>query len=219
MKGPASEIRKLLRTAFGLFIFAAGVSLTVQAGLGLAPWESLSMGVSDHLPLSFGITHNIITLIILAADLIMKEKIGYGTVLDALLVGSYLDFILSLGLIPSGHSLLHSLAMFIAGLFISAAGQYFYITAGIGCCPHDALMLAVGKRFRSIPVGVVQTCIYIAVLVLSLICGGPVGIGTVISVFFSGAAMQIIFRIAGSDPRDVVHHSITDSTKILFGHR
>lgn len=35
-------IKAILKSAFGLFLYSCGVYLTVQANIGIAPWECLS---------------------------------------------------------------------------------------------------------------------------------------------------------------------------------
>ena len=86
-------IKAILKSAFGLFLYSCGVYLTVQANIGIAPWECLSMAISGKVGLSFGFVHTVSGIIILGIDLLLKEKIGFGTILDALLVGNYVDFV------------------------------------------------------------------------------------------------------------------------------
>ena len=93
MQTKTQMIKEILKSALGLFIFSIGVYLTIEANIGLAPWDCLSMGVSGRVGYSYGIVHTVISIIILAVDILLKEKIGYGTILDALLVGNYVDLI------------------------------------------------------------------------------------------------------------------------------
>ena len=104
-------VKNLIRTVFGLFIFAAGVALEMQSNIGMAPWETFAVGVANHVPFRFGTVHVTISLIIVVIDLLMKEKIGTGTVLDALLVGNFADLIVRTGLIPLQHSILSGAAL------------------------------------------------------------------------------------------------------------
>ena len=67
---------RILYAALGLFIFAFGVYLTIQANVGLAPWDAFSMGVSYHVPLTYGDIVTLTGFVILAIDLLLKEKIG-----------------------------------------------------------------------------------------------------------------------------------------------
>ena len=216
MQAKMQMIKEILKSAFGLFIFAIGVYLTIQANIGLAPWDCLSMGVSARVGYSYGIVHTAISILILVIDILLKEKIGYGTILDALLVGNYVDWIGYFKPVPVSESVPVSCIMVIVGLFIMGYGQYFYMDAAQGCGPRDSLLIALGKRFPKTPIGVVQTVMVGIALLMGWLLGGPVGIGTVISVFGMGTALQIVCRIMHFEPRDVIHKNVLETNKIFF---
>jgi len=65
---------RILYAALGLFVFAFGVYLTIQANVGLAPWDAFSMGASYHIPLTYGDIVTLTGFVILAIDLLLKEK-------------------------------------------------------------------------------------------------------------------------------------------------
>ena len=111
-------IKAILKSAFGLFLYSCGVYLTVQANIGIAPWECLSMAISGKVGLSFGFVHTVSGIIILGIDLLLKEKIGFGTILDALLVGNYVDWISYFHPIPVSRNLCLSIILVIVGLFV-----------------------------------------------------------------------------------------------------
>ena len=216
MQTKTQMIKEILKSALGLFIFSIGVYLTIQADIGLAPWDCLSMGVSGKVGYSYGIVHTVISIVILIIDILLKEKIGYGTILDALLVGNYVDLIDRIITLPQFHSIPISCIMVIIGLFIMGYGQYFYMDAAQGCGPRDSLLIALGKRFPKTPIGVVQTVLVGIALLIGWLLGGPVGIGTVISVFGMGTALQIVCKILHFEPRDVVHKNIFETNRIFF---
>ena len=216
MQTKKQMIKEILKSAFGLFIFSIGVYLTIQANIGLAPWDCLSMGVSARVGMSYGIVHTIISIIIVLIDVLLKEKIGYGTILDALLVGNYVDLIDRIITLPDFNSLPISIVMVVVGLLIMGYGQVFYMDASQGCGPRDSLLVALGKRFPRTPIGVVQTGMVGIALLIGWLLGGPVGIGTVISVFGLGTALQIVCKIMHFEPRDVVHKNVLETNRILF---
>lgn len=216
MNCAGNELRKLFRAASGLFIYAVGAALMIQAGLGLSPWESLSMGTSQLAGVSFGLAHTVIGILILAADILMKEKIGLSTLLDAFVVGFYVDFVLWTDLIPHADSMISGILMIAAALFIIPYGQYFYISAGLGCGPRDTFFIAIGKRLAFMPIGAVQSLVYIVIIVISFVIGGPVGAGTAITVLCSGFAMEIVFRTVHFEPRSVKHENIFESVASVF---
>ena len=211
---------KIFQAALGLFIFSFGLAMTIQANVGLGPWECLSMGTTKHIPLSYGIVHTIISVCILLADIALKEKIGFATLLDTFLVGNFVEFFLWLGIIPLNHGLVTGALMFIPSVFIMACGQCFYMAAGQGCGPRDTLLLALGKRMPRVPIGVVQTGILGTALLLGFLMGGPVGLGTVLFVFGSGFALQTVTRLAHFEPRKVVHQNLMQACRsVSFGNK
>ena len=216
MQTKAQMIKEILKSALGLFIFSIGVYLTIQADIGLAPWDCLSMGISGRVGYSYGIVHTAISILILLIDVLLKEKIGYGTILDALLVGNYVDLIDRIVTLPKFENLLINILLVVIGLLIMGYGQYFYMDAAQGCGPRDSLLVALGKRFPRTPIGVVQTVMVGIALLIGWLLGGPVGIGTVISVFVLGTALQIVCRIMHFEPRNVVHKNVLETNRILF---
>lgn len=209
-------ICELLKTVAGLFVFSFGVYLTIRGNIGLAPWDCLSTGLSYHLPLGYGAIHTITAILILGIDLLLKEKIGYGTVLDALLVGGFVDFFTWLGLVKDCTSLLTGAFVMIVGLFIMAFGQLLYMSAGQCCGPRDTFMVGIGKRLPRIPIGVVEIGILCVVLAIAWLLGGPIGLGTVLATFGIGIAMQIVFSLFHFEPRDVVHKGLVEGTRMFF---
>ena len=207
---------QLLKTAFGLALFAFGVYLTISANIGLAPWDSFSMGISYHTPLTYGMAHIVTSLVIVGIDLLMREKIGYGTLLDAVLVGLFVDLYGRLKLVPVLSSVPLGIAVMLIGLVIMSLGQFFYMSAGLSCGPRDAFLVGLGKRVPKCPIGVVNTIILCVVLCGGWIMGAPIGIGTVVATFGIGASMQAVFRLLKFEPRRVTHQSLLETTRLWF---
>ena len=80
-----------VRIVLGLLVFAFGVHLTIYANIGLAPWDCLGMGIAKHTPLNYGLSMTLMALIILGIDLLLNERIGFGTIIDALLIGHFVQ--------------------------------------------------------------------------------------------------------------------------------
>ena len=79
---------KFLRIIFGLILYAFGVHLTIYANIGLAPWDCLAVGISHHIPLNYGGAVVLIGITAIILQLLMKERIGFATLTDALLTGN-----------------------------------------------------------------------------------------------------------------------------------
>ena len=204
-----------LRIVFGLLIFALGVHMTIRANLGLAPWDCLGMGISYHTPLNYGLSMTAMAVIILIIDLLLKEKIGFGTIIDALLTGNFVQLFNDIDPFPETKSVWAGVIIIIAGLALMAIGQYFYMLSAQCCGPRDALLVGLGKRLHKLPIGAVQVILWGTVLLIGWLLGGPVGIGTIVSTFGSGIVMQIIYHIIKCEPRKIEHKSVIDTVKQL----
>jgi uncharacterized membrane protein YczE len=197
----------------GNCISAFGIYLTIQASIGLIPWDVLGMGIAQKTSLSFGDVSNMISIVIFLITLLMKEPFGIGTVISTLLFGKVVDLYLWLKLIPEQQSLLGGVVLMLLGLLILAIGQWIYMSTGLGCGPRDSLLVALGKHFHKVPIGVIQNGVLLIVFILGWLVGGPIGVGTLISVLGMGLAMQIVFHITKFEPRNIVHEDILQTVR------
>jgi uncharacterized membrane protein YczE len=209
MNNKLKIVLQWLQICGGLLVFSLGVHLTIFANLGLAPWDCLGMGISYHTPLNYGLAMTGIAIVILVIDIALKEKIGFGTVIDALLTGNMIEMFNQLNPFELNTKIIPGLVYIIIGLALMAIGQYFYMAAGQGCGPRDTLLLGIGRRLKKIPIGIVELLIWAVVLLIGWLLGGPVGIGTLVSTFGAGVVMQLIYNLIHFEPRGIEHRSIT----------
>ncbi len=205
-----------LQIVIGLLIFSLGVHLTIFANIGLAPWDCLGMGISYHTPFNYGISMTIMALIIVGIDLLLKERIGFGTLIDALLTGNFVQMYNSLNPFPENENIWIGILIMLSGFVFMSLGMAVYMKACQCCGPRDSLLVGLGKRMEKIPIGVVEIILWAAVLLAGWLLGGPVGIGTLISTFGAGIVMQIVYSVIHFEPRDLKHRSITEITGILI---
>lgn len=109
-------------------------------------------------------------------------------------------------------------ALLLLGQLAIAVGSYFYIGAGLCCGPRDALMVALCKRFRFVPVGLIRGTIEGSVLFLGWLLGAKVGVGTLIYVFSISFFLQATFSILKFNVRQIEHESLVTSLKNLCFH-
>lgn len=213
--GRKEIFRQWLQIAWGLLVFAFGVHLTIYANIGLAPWDCLGMGIARQTPLNYGLAMTMIAVLILIVDLLLKERIGYGTVIDALLTGNFVQMFNTLTPLPENESLLLGIVAMLIGFVFMALGMCIYMKAGQCCGPRDALLVGLGKRMPTVPIGAVQIILWGVVLLFGWILGGPVGIGTLIGTVGAGVVMQIVYHWIRFEPREIKHKSIAEITHLL----
>ncbi|MBR0536550.1 MAG: hypothetical protein IJK40_00215, partial [Clostridia bacterium] len=184
-----------LQILAGLAVFAAGVHFTIHANIGLAPWDCLGQGISLHTPLNYGLSMTCMGVAILLIDLLLGERIGFGTIIDALVTGNFVQLFNDIDPLPENRSIPAGLAFQLLGFFLMALGQVIYMKAAQCCGPRDALLVGVGKRMPKVPIGFVAVMVWGAALLLGWLLGGQVGIGTLFSTAGAGLVMQLVNRI------------------------
>ena len=203
--------------AASLFINGFGIYLTIQANIGVGPWEVLNLGLSKSLGILYSNASIAVSLSILAIDVLMREPIGIAMFIDAIVVGKAVDFFNWLHVVPACGSLWTGIPVLIAGLFILAYTQYTYMIASLGCGPRDTLLVGLAKRVKRIPIGAVSIALLSLATLIGWLLGGPVGIGTIICAFGTGPVMQLAFATVRFDATSVRHQRLRDSAKVVFG--
>ncbi len=204
-----------LRIVAGLFVFAFGVHLTIYANIGLAPWDCLGMGISYHTPFNYGVSMTLMALAILVIDVCMKERIGYGTIIDALLTGNFVQLFNSFNPLAENDNLWLGIVIMLGGFVFMAFGMAIYMKSEQGCGPRDALLVGLGKRLPKLPIGLVEIILWAMVLLVGWLLGGPVGIGTLISTFGAGLVLQAVYIVIRFEPRKLKHRDLWETTKQL----
>ena len=210
-------ILEWIRIVLGLLVFSLGVHMTIYANIGLAPWDCLGMGIAKHTPLNYGIAMTAIAVTVLLIALLLKEKIGYGTVIDALLTGNFVQMFNTLDPLPENKNMWLGIGIMLGGFVFMALGMWIYMKAEQCCGPRDALLVGLGKRLPKVPIGIVEVLLWAVVLLAGYLLGGSVGIGTLISTFGAGLVMQLVYTVIHCEPRELKHKDIIEVTKALAG--
>ena len=204
-----------LKIVAGLLVFSLGVHMTIYANIGLAPWDCLGMGIAKHTPLNYGISMTLIAITVLVIDICLKERIGFGTIIDALLTGNFVQAFNYLNPLPENKNVWLGIVIMLIGFVFMALGMWIYMKAEQCCGPRDALLVGLGKRMPKIPIGIVEIILWAVVLLIGYLLGGPVGIGTVISTFGAGLVMHLVYTLIKFEPRDLKHKDVIEVVKLL----
>ncbi|WKZ82029.1 MAG: hypothetical protein QY307_08035 [Acidimicrobiia bacterium] len=188
--------RRLPRLFLGLVEFGLGLALMVASGLGLPPWEVLHQGISRHVPIPLGTVGIITGLLVLLLWIPLRERVGVGTLLNAVLIGVAID--LTLLWLRQPEAMVLRWGFLVAGLLLIGSGSGFYIGAGMGPGPRDGLMTGLARR--GVSVGVVRTFIEVTVLAAGWLLGGTVGVGTVLFSLGVGPVVQFFLVRLSMEP-------------------
>ncbi len=210
-------LRSILQTLCGLLIYSFGVYLTIAANIGLAPWDCFCMGISQYTPLNYGSTMVLVSVAAILIQLLFQERIGFATILDALITGRLTQLFIDISPYPENHSTLLGIVLLLIGFLIIDLGIYVYMSAELGSGPKDGLMIVMGKKLPKIPIGMIGVLLWSVVTLIGWMLGGSVGIGTLLSIFGAGFIMHIFYDAIGFEPRKLKHKSLKETLKSLSG--
>lgn len=179
----------------GFALFALSIALLIQANLGTSPWVMLTVALAEITGWSVGTLTVLIGFGVLSISLLMREQIGWGTLGNILSIGPWLDG--ALLLVPSvTGSWVLQLGMLVASALLMGLASAVYIGVDAGAGPRDTLMLAVAGNTR-LSIRQARAAIELLVLILGVVLGGPVGVGTVLFALLIGPSVQWGFRLFG----------------------
>ena len=192
-------------------MLSLGIAMTIKGQqLGIGPWDVLHVGLYQKLGLTIG-TWSILTglFIVLVTAFFQKKWPKYGTWLNMLLLGSFID--LFNWILPEVTTTGGAVGMFVAGVVIMSYGIGVYVSPNMGAGPRDSLMLLIVHKLN-ISVKVVRTSIEVIVALVGWALGGPVGIGTVIIALLIGQfvhyampqCQRLLLRCAGEPSHEVL---------------
>ena len=209
-------IRNMILASFGLFVFAIGVYLTIQANIGVAPWDVLNQGLTKRTGFLYGNVMIMVSLTVIILDVLMKEPIGMGMLLDTLVVGKTVDLMNYLDLVKPRQTLWGGVLLLLAGIFLLAIGMRIYMALGLGCGPRDTFLVALCKRFPKLSIGALNIIMWATVTVIGWFLGGQVGLGTIVSVVAMGPVLNTLCMLTHFNAADVVHQNLLKTLKILI---
>ncbi len=214
---PKEILRSIVTASFGLIVFAFGGYLTIQANIGTRPWDVFAIGLSKRFNVLYGTASITVALTILVIDILLKEKIGIGMLLDTFIVGKTIDVLNYFNVVPARQSTVGGVICLILGITVSSFAYYLYMRAGLGCGPRDALLVGLNRKFKGVPIGAISIALMVTVTLIGWLLGGPVGLGTILCALLEGPFMQAAFNVLHFDPTAVKHQDIITSLRVLFG--
>lgn len=181
--------RRLMQLYAGLAAYGLSIALLVRADLGLMPWSVLDQGVARTTGLSLGAVTILLGAVILLTWVPLRQRPGVGTISNVVVIGLALDA--ALAVLPEVGSLPLRVAMLVGGVALNALATAAYIGVQLGPGPRDGLMTGL-VRTTGRSVRLVRTGIEVVVVVLGVLLGGTVGLGTVLYALTIGPLVQLL---------------------------
>nr|WP_276548786.1 hypothetical protein [Brachybacterium muris] len=179
---------RLLLLMVGLTGFGLSLAVLLRSGLGGAPWDVLHAALAERIGSTVGILSITVSFVVLLAFIPLRQRVGIGTVLNALWVGVSID--IGMALIPAAPNLAVASAMMAIGVIVNGITAAMYIGAQLGPGARDGLMTGL-SRVLDKPVGPIRIALEMAVLGTGWLLGGPIGVGTAAYALGLGPVIQL----------------------------
>jgi uncharacterized membrane protein YczE len=216
--GPLAQLRagrlarRLPQLYFGLYLYGVSLALMVRGALGLAPWDVLHSGFIRHVPMTLGQAVVVFSFVVLVLWIPLREMPGLGTVSNALVVGFSAD--LTLAVLSRPDAIAARIALMLGGVVLCGFASALYIGAQLGRGPRDGLMTGLARR-TGLSLRLVRTGLEVAVVVIGLLLGGTLGVGTVVYALAIGPLTQLMLPWLTVDvaaPAPAVPHAAESET-------
>ena len=173
---------------FGLTLFGLGEGLLIISLTGASPWTVLAQGISLNIGLSIGAITLILSIAVLSFWILLNQKPGIGTVLNALIIALMID--LCIKFVPTPENFLPQISLAIMAVFMVGLGGGIYLVTNLGPGPRDGLMVGLQQK-TNLPIAIVRLSLEITVVSIGWYLGGTVGIGTLLFAFGIGPAVAL----------------------------
>ncbi|QJX78302.1 YczE/YyaS/YitT family protein [Priestia megaterium] len=182
--------------AGGILLLTLGIALTIQSNLGASPFDALLVGLSLNVGLSVGSWEMILASVLICVNaLLSKQKPEVLGLLTAFITGLGIDIWLFLLESWAPFEIWYSkLCCYGIGLIIIGVGTSAYLHTNFAPIPIDLLTLIIQKLVKT-NLFLARTLIYFTFLLAAMILNGPIGVGTLLTVFLGGVLLNFFMPI------------------------
>ena len=208
--------RRLLILIGGLMVSAVGITMMLQANVGLEPWSVLQNGMSVFFGITYGTAAMIVGAAVIAIAVLCGESFGIGTLANIFVCPVFIDALLYLDWIPQMESLWSGMVMLLAGMELLALGTWMYMKSALGSGPRDALMVVLARKTgRS--VGFCRAVVELIAIFVGWRLGGQVGIGTVITAVGVGTLFNLNFAMLHFKAAELHQENLPETIRRIRG--
>lgn len=186
--------RRIVCMVLGVVLLAIGVACMRLGGYGTDPFSCMNIGVSGHLPISYGTYQCIVnTILFIPVVLLAPRSLGIGALFNMYGLGYMVDLWMWLaagrGITVEGlqENIPIRILFFLLGIVIMCYGVALYMESNLGIASYDMIGQIVDERTKGrLPFRWVRVATDLFCMMVGYLSGGTVGVGTVVVAFFTG---------------------------------
>ena len=166
---------RIMFFVIGLMLFAFGIAVTIIADFGVSAWDAVSVG--------------------LLGGWLRHERPKLSCMITSFVMSGFVDFFVWLMNGVSISPWIGKLTLFLVGVIIISIGCGTYLVGNFAPCPIDYFMVALRDKFQT-NIRTAMTLCEGSGFILAFLVSGPIGLGTLLSVFIYGPLIQYFHQHA-----------------------
>jgi uncharacterized membrane protein YczE len=201
---PSSLAQRVPVFAVAVSFVGLGIGLMVEARLGVSPNDVTNTGLAERTGLTVGAAAWIVAGVVTALAWVLGRRATIATLLTSIGVGAGID--IALAVLPTPDSVVARAAVMTLGLVVLWIAITGIVASNIGIGPIELMMLALTDRGMKLHVA--RWTIEIALLVVGILLGGSVGVGTAAFAVGTGPVLAVTIPWATRVLRTTVQRPI-----------
>lgn len=205
----AVGLKRFIAMMIGNTILSLGISIFKYAGMGNDPFTAMALSTAEVAGLPYPVFLMFINLFIFIIEYIFGKKyIGVGTLFNAFILGYIVAFFINIWdkFLPQPANFFVQLPIMLLGVIVTGLGVSFYQTSDVGVSPFDSLSIIMTDRQSKIPYFWNRMFTDALCAVVTWLCGGLLGLGTVACAFCLGPVVHFFNKHVSEK---IINHSIS----------
>jgi uncharacterized membrane protein YczE len=182
-------LRRVVQLVASCVVLGVGVGILLLAALGSDGYSTLINGLSLHFGVAFVLVNTVVGVVFVAMAWTRRLLPGLGTVVQPVVVGFTVSWVLTSFDAPSG--LLLRGVLLACAFPVVAFGVAGYLHSALGAGPTEAAALAWDPP---LPFRWSYSMLQAGGAVTGWLLGAAIGVGTVLVIFLLGPAVDLITR-------------------------
>ena len=190
-------LKTFLAITVATFLFGVAVCCYIHAALGSDSVSVFQQGLSHTFSCTLGTAAYIYMAIVFVIDLfVSRENIGWTTVLNALMLGGFIDLVnkVFVPFFQFSDGLAFRILLLAMGILLVSVSCVILIRLKQGKNALDAVAWGLSTRLK-LPYRVMRICVDAVLMGIGWILGGVVGFGSVAAVLLTGPTIQMFLSI------------------------
>ena len=190
-------LKTFLAVTIATFLFGIAVRCYIYANLGSDSVSVFQQGLSSTFSCTLGTAAYIYMAIVFVIDLfISRENIGWTTVLNALMLGGFIDLVNKLfaPFFQLSNAIAFRILLLAMGILLVSVSCVILIRLNKGKNALDAVAWGLTTRLK-LPYRVVRIIVDAVLMGVGWLLGGVVGFGSIAAVLLTGPTIQLLLSI------------------------